>query len=327
MIGYVTRRVANYAVLLFVAVSLTFLLASSRLDPRSVYELRTPPLPPDAIEATLRQYNLSDQVGLGERYATWLGGVLTRWDWGMSPTGGSVNSEVEIRIWVSVRLILLGSLLGIALGVALGAWTATRQYRAADRIWTIVSLAVLSTPVFVLATLTVFGALRANAALGWELFEFTGETGRVGDYPFAEWVDRAQHLLLPTLVLTLTGAAGLSRIQRSLMLDALGAEYVRTARAKGLRRGTAVRRHALRMALIPTGTYIAFTVAMLFVGSAYVERVFNFQGMGMYGVDVIGQQDVHGIVAVTAFAGACVLTGALASDLLMALLDPRIRLG
>ena len=131
--------------------------------------------------------------------------------------------------------------------------------------------------------------------------------------------------LLPTLTLTLTGVAYYSRIQRNLMLDTLGADYVRTARAKGLRKGKALSRHALRTALIPTGTYFAFSMATIFVGSAIVELVYGWHGMGNYGVTSIQQHDINGTVAVAAFAGLCVLVGAMLADIMVAVLDPRVR--
>jgi peptide/nickel transport system permease protein len=321
-----TKRLANYAVLLFVAVTLAFVLASIRLDPYSVYSLRNPPIPAATIEQIMRGYNLSREVPLWQRYATWLGDVVLHGDWGLSPVGVSVTGEISTRMWVSLRLVVLGSLLGIVGGVAVGAWTATRQYKVSDRVVTFLSLVVVSVPVFVLATVSTIVAIRINTATGLGIFEFTGETGAIGTYPGAAVVDRLQHLFLPTLVLTLTGAASLSRIQRNVMLDTLGSDYVRTARAKGLRRGTAIRRHALRTALVPTGTYVAFTVATMCVGSAYLEQVFNFRGMGTYAVNAIPNQDVHGIVAVTALSGVCVLTGALLSDVLVAVLDPRVTL-
>jgi peptide/nickel transport system permease protein len=109
--------------------------------------------------------------------------------------------------------------------------------------------------------------------------------------------DRAQHLLLPTLVLVLINVAFFSRIQRNLMLNSLGSDSVRTARAKGLRQSRAVMKHALRTALIPTGTYFAFSVATLFTGAAFMEIIFSLHGMGEYGVTTISGQDVHGAVA------------------------------
>lgn len=320
------RRLANYAVLLFVAVSLVFVLASTQLDPSSVYRYSGSPVPESSAEGILRDNNLSDQVPLAQRYLTWLQGVL-RGDWGNSPLGASVTDEVSARMWVSARLVLLGTLLGIVVGVAVGAWTATRQYSIADRVITGLSLLTISIPTFVLATVSTIAAIGINNAVGLQLFEFTGETGTVGSYPGAALVDRLQHLVLPTAVLATVGAAGLSRIQRNVMLDTVGSNYTRTARAKGLTRGQAHRRHGLRMALLPTAPYVAFTVATVFVGAAYIERVFSFRGLGTYAVDTITRQDVHGIVAVTAIGGACVLVGALASDVLVGILDPRVRVG
>ena len=109
------------------------------------------------------------------------------------------------------------------------------------------------------------------------------------------------------------------------MLDTLGADYVRTAQAKGLTRRKAVFKHALRTALIPTGTYFAFTIALLFTGAAFTETIFGWHGMGVYGVSTIAGQDVNGTVAVVAFTGVCVLIGGLLSDVFVAILDPRVR--
>ncbi|MEA4944284.1 MAG: ABC transporter permease [Propionicimonas sp.] len=326
MLRYIGRRFLNYLFLLFVAVSLTYVLAATQLNPRALYELRQPPVAPDIIESQLLKYNLSDSVPLAERYWIWLTGVL-HGDWGYSPLGVSVGEQISTRMWVSLRLLLIGTILGIVLGVAFGAWTATRQYKVSDRVVTFVSLLIISTPAFVVGHVTQILATWYNDITGTRTFEFIGETGDVGDYPFAELVDRLQHLFLPTLVLIILGAASMSRIQRNLMLDSLGADYVRTARAKGLTRRKAVFKHALRTALIPTGTYFAFSVATMFTGATFTERIFNFPGLGQYGVDTITNRDVNGTVAVTAFAGVCVLVGAVLSDIMVAILDPRVRLG
>ena len=324
--AYVARRLLNYVVLLFIAVSLSYLLAASQLQPRRLYELVNPPLDPVSIESNLRLRNLSDQVPLLERYWTWLQGVVLHWDWGQAPRGGDVGEEVSRRIWVSLRLITLGALLGTVIGVLLGAWTATRQYKPSDRTATAASLFVLSVPSFVIASALQVIATKTNNATGLRLFEFVGETGGVGTYTGAALVDRLQHLVLPTIALTLINAAFFSRIQRNLMLDALGSDFVRTARAKGLRRSKAVMKHALRTALIPTGTYFAFSIATLFTGATFMEIMFSFHGMGEYGVSTITGQDVNGTVAVVAFSGACVLVGAVLSDIAVAILDPRVRL-
>jgi len=325
MLRYIGRRLLNYAVLLYVAISLTFVLAATQLNPRALFQLRQPPIEPAIIEQQLLKYNLSDSVPLIERYWIWLTGIF-RGDWGKSPLGVDVAEQISTRMWVSLRLLLIGTLAGIIIGVAVGAWTATRQYKLSDRTITAISLLIISTPAFVVGHLTQIGATWYNNTSRTRTFEFIGETGDVGDYPFADLVDRGQHLLLPTFVLIILGAASMSRIQRNLMLDSLGADYVRTARAKGLRESKAVMKHALRTALIPTGTYFAFSVATMFVGATFTERIFSFPGIGQYGVDTITNRDVFGVVAVTAFAGVCVLAGAVLSDIMVAILDPRVRL-
>ncbi len=326
MLRYIGKRLLNYLVLLYVAVSLTFLLAATQLNPRSLWAVRQPPVDPVIIENQLLQYNLSDNVPVFERYWIWLSGVA-RGDWGFSPVGVNVVEQISTRMWVSLRLLLIGTLVGIVLGVAAGAWTATRQYKVSDRTITAISLVIISTPAFVIGHLTQIGATWFNNVTGTRFFEFIGETGETGAYPLAWLVDRLQHLFLPTLVLIVLGSASMSRIQRNLMLDSLGADYVRTARAKGLPQRKAVMKHALRTALIPTGTYVAFSVATMFVGATFTERIFNFPGIGQYGVDTINKHDVNGVVAVTAFAGVCVLVGAVLSDIMVAILDPRVRLG
>jgi peptide/nickel transport system permease protein len=325
MLRYIGKRLLNYLVLLYVAVSLTFVLAATQLNPRALFELRQPPVPADIVEAQLLQYNLSDSVPLAERYWIWLTGVL-HGDWGYSPLGVNVAEQISTRMWVSLRLLLIGTVAGIVIGVAVGAWSATRQYRPSDRAITALSLLVISTPAFVIGHVSQMLAIGFNNATGTRTFEFIGESGDIGNYPLADLVDRLQHLFLPTVVLIILGAASMSRIQRNLMLDSLGADYVRTARAKGLPQGKAVMKHALRTALIPTGTYVAFSVATMFVGATFTERIFSFPGIGQYGVDTITNRDVNGVVAVTAFAGVCVLVGAILSDIMVAILDPRVRL-
>lgn len=325
MIFYLLRRLVNYAILLFVAVSLAYILAGTQLDPMFRFR-EDPQYDMDTIRRLMSSYNLNTDAPIGERYVTWLKGVFTEWDWGRSPTGADVNGEVAVRMWVSLRLIAVGSILGIGLGVAIGAWTATRQYSLSDRAITLVSLIIISTPTVVIITLLQLGANWVNQSLDYQLFEYSGETGKdIGTYWGASAVDRVQHLALPTLTLMLNSVASYSRIQRNLMLDTLGADYVRTARAKGVRHGTALSRHALRTALIPTGTYFAFSMATLFTGSTFVEQLFGWHGMGSYGITTIQNQDINGVVAVTAFGGVCVLTGALLSDIMVSVLDPRVR--
>ena len=317
MLPYLARRIANYAVLLFIATSLAYLLASASLDPSALWNRQDPSLNWDAIHANLVKYNISHDLPVWDRYVTWLRNVLFHWDWGRTPKGELINTLIGTKSLVSVRLVFLGAAIGMVGGVALGAWTATRQYRFSDRAISLISMIIISTPAMVIAILLQVLAVQINRSSGFQIFEFTGEgEGALG---------RLQHLLLPTLSMSLGGIASYSRFQRNLMLDTLGADYVRTARAKGLIKRKALTRHALRTALIPMATYFAFALATLFTGAAITERVYGWHGMGEYSISAISGMDINGVTAVVAFSGLCTLTGALLSDVFVAIVDPRVR--
>ena len=317
MLPYLARRIANYAVLLFIATSLAYLLASASLDPSALWNRQDPSLNWDAIHANLVKYNISHDLPVWDRYVTWLRNVLFHWDWGRTPKGELINTLIGTKIFVSVRLVFLGAAIGMVGGVALGAWPATRQYRFSDRAISLISMIIISTPAMVIAILLQVLAVQINRSSGYQILEFTGEgEGALG---------RLQHLLLPTLSMSLGGIASYSRFQRNLMLDTLGADYVRTARAKGLIKRKALTRHALRTALIPMATYFAFALATLFTGAAITERVYGWHGMGEYSISAISGMDINGVTAVVAFSGLCTLTGAFLSDVFVAIVDPRVR--
>jgi peptide/nickel transport system permease protein len=138
-------------------------------------------------------------------------------------------------------------------------------------------------------------------------------------------VDRASHLALPSLVLITTAIAFYGRYQRNAMLDVLGSDFLRTARAKGLSRSRALIRHGLRTALIPMATFFAYQFALLFVGATFTERIFGWHGMGEYFVDSVTKNDVNSVAAVTLFVAVLVLIAGFLSDLAYAALDPRVR--
>lgn len=322
---YLLKRTLNYVVLLFIAVTIVYFLAASQLNPiNQVYDIQNADQSFDSALRVLEERNLSPETPLLDRYWTWLQGVF-QWDWGYEPSGGVVTEKIAAKIWISVRLVVVGSTVGTVIGVVGGAWTATRQYKMSDRLFTLWSFIMISTPVFVSAVMLQILAIQFNRRTGWNWFEFIGETGRHGDMWISPYLDRLQHLLLPTISLALPQIAFYSRYQRNLMLDTLNADYVRTAQAKGLRRRKAVFKHALRTALIPTGTLFAFQIATLFVGATFTETIFGWHGMGEYFIQSLIGQDVHATVAVAAFAGVCVIGGAILSEIFVVALDPRVR--
>lgn len=327
MATFVVRRLANHAALGVLAASLGYLLAAAALDPRAGLEDRAPRPPEAVIDARLGALNLDDRTPLAERYLTWAGGVA-HGDFGRTWDGEPVDAELWRRLGVSLRLVAPGAVLGGAMGVVLGVYAAVRHGRAADRLISSGSYLLPAVPVFVLAVLLQIMAGGANEAMGMRVFVWVGES-TPGASRGALWdlADRGRRLLLPTVTIALCQLALYARYQRGLMLDVLHADHVRAARAKGLRRRDALLRHGLRTAIVPMTTYAAYTSGLVLLGGVFTETAFGRHGLGEWLVDAISRGDVNAVAAIECLAACAVLLAALASDVLAAALDPRVRAG
>lgn len=231
MTRFLARRLLNYVVLLALASFLTFCLTSVAFKPLDSLLQRNPRPPQAVIDAKAHALGLDEAIPI--RYAHWASHAV-RGDFGKTVTGQPVGESLWRRVGVTLRLLVIGSLVGTVAGIAAGAWGAIRQYRLSDRVVTMVALLVLSTPTFVIANLLILAALRVNWAVGLQIFDYTGETSPgVSGGAGAHFFDRLRHLVLPSLTLALAAAAGYSRYQRNAMLDVLGQDFIRTARAKG----------------------------------------------------------------------------------------------
>ena len=326
MIRYIVKRCLNYVVMLFVSVSMTYFLASAFMDPRSNYMSRHPHPPIPSINRSLDLANINDQTPVITRYLRWITGVLTRWDWGLSPEQAPVGPAIAARIGASVQLVTCATVLGIVFGVSVGVYTAIRQYKWQDRVLNSIATFLLVVPAAVFGLLIVLAAISVNNAAGSRLFFVTGLHSYQGSNPIAFVLDFLQHLILPTIVMTVPGMVGYHLTQRTYLLDTMNADYVRTARAKGLPLNIAIRRHALRTSLIPTAVDVAFSIAGVFTGAVITETVFAINGLGSYFVQTISNNDINGSVAIAAFGAVCTLAGALLADIFSAWLDPRSRL-
>lgn len=325
MIRFLARRLLNYLVLLALASFLVFLLGSWQFNPLETLEGRSPRPPQAVIDA--KRVELGLDLPSTERYVRWAAGVA-HGDFGRTVGGQPVTDELWRRIGVSLRLLISGVVIGTVLGVVAGAWSAIKQYRLSDRMITVLSLLVLSTPVFVIAPLLMLAANRVNSLLGVQLFDYIGESSpNVAGGAWNQFVDRLKHLVLPTFSLGLAGFAAYSRYQRNAMLDVLGQDFIRTARAKGLTRRQALFKHGLRTALIPMATLFAYSVAGLFTGAVFTERIFGWHGMGEWFLEGVNTQDINIVAAITLFSGVTVLLAGLLSDVIYAVLDPRVRVG
>jgi peptide/nickel transport system permease protein len=323
MTRFLARRLLNYVVLLALASLLVFLLAWYQFDPLDSLESRNPRPPQAVIEAKRVELGL-DKPPL-QAYAHWAAGAI-RGDFGTTVGGQPVSEELWRRVGVSLRLLIIGSVVGTIIGVVAGAWGAIRQYRLSDRVITVASLLVISTPTFVMANLLILSALGINSVLEFQLFEYTGETSPVPvEGAWNQFVDRLQHLVLPTLTLALGAIAVYSRYQRNAMLDVLGQDFIRTARAKGLTKRRALFKHGLRTALIPMATLFAYSVAGLVTGAVFTEKIFGWHGVGEWIVTGILTQDINIVAAITMLSAVMILLAGLLSDVVYAALDPRVR--
>ena len=325
MTKYLVKKLGGWLAIIFIATNITFFLATAFLDPKSNYVGRRPPLPEDQIQRTLQPLNLSDNTPLFERWWTWLSNILFHWDWGESPLGESVNQQISFRIWVSAELLLLATVLSVIIGVAIGVYTASNQYKMGDRIWQGISIVTMNLHIVVASIITVAFGLWVNRITGSRIFYVTSASkyGVHGFFPTL--LDFLQHVALPTFSLLLVSYAGYHMMQRSLLLDNLNADYVRTARAKGLPRRKAIRKHALRTSIIPVATSVAFSIPGIFTGAIMTEKIFAWQGMGDYFITALSHNDIYGTVAVAAFGAFTTAVTAILADITVVILDPRVR--
>ncbi len=250
------------------------------------------------------------------RYVKWLE------EMGHGNLGYSFSSGVPVAARIGERLVptltltLSALVLSYLIAVPAGVLAATRRYTWVDYAATLLAFLGISLPTFFLGLLGIYiFALR----LRWLP---TGGTITLGGGGF---LDEASHLVLPAVVLAAAGAGALTRYVRSSMLEVLGQEFVRTARAKGLAHGVVLRRHALRNALLPVVTLAGLQLPALLAGAVITEQVFEWPGMGRLTIEAIGQRDYPVLMGITLTAAVLVTVGNLLADLTYSLIDPRIR--
>lgn len=322
MVYYIVRRILIAIPVLIVSSILVFLLVALSGDPLG--DIKRPGTP--AFVITAREHQLWLDRPLPNRYWHWLSNIVTG-NFGPSVKGIDVRADLIRRFEVTMRMVILALIVAAVLAIVIGVISAVKQYSVTDYAFTFFGFLFLSMPVFWFAgLLKEILALKFNEAVGSNVISTIGDStpdytgsflGRIGDY--------AGHLLLPTIALAAITYAGWSRYQRASMLDVLDSDYVRLARAKGLRRGTVMRRHALRTALIPTVTIIALDSGTILGGAIITEKVFAWHGLGEMLIDSANDVDLNRILAVLMISAVFVIVANLVADVLYAVLDPRIR--
>ena len=260
------------------------------------------------------------------QFPRWLGRILC-FDFGRSFTD---HRLVVHKIWEALKITLAFQVLVILLiyliAVPLGVISAVKQDSLFDKTVTLVLFCLYSLPNFWVAYLLIL--FFCGGRFG-DIFPIQGlNTAGAEAWPFWPWfLDRLWHMVLPVACMTYGGLAALSRYARSGMLEVIRMDYVRTARAKGLAERTVIVKHALRNGIIPIVTLLGGLLPALVSGSVIVETIFNIPGMGRLAFSAVLERDYPVVTAVAFFSSFLVLLGILLSDLLYAVVDPRIRYG
>jgi peptide/nickel transport system permease protein len=329
MFFFTIRRIIGSVFVLLASSFLVFFLCARSFDPLAHYRQRQPPPSPEFLN------NVADQLGLNDpffvRYWNWLRGVVTG-DFGTSVNGTPVADQLFTRAGVTSRMMLAAVLLAIVFAIVVGVIGAVRQYKPSDYFFTFVCYILIALPTFWFAALIKeFLAVKINQLFGQQVLYTIGEeTPGIKQFATSDWeifTDRIGHLVLPTISLALLTFAAWSRFQRASMLDVLGSDYMRLARAKGLTYRRTVFRHGLRNALIPLTTVVALGIGTLFGSAVITETVFVWNGMGRYLLeDGIGNNDINVVLGWLIVSAAVIVLFNLIADILYAVLDPRIRL-
>jgi len=319
MLTYVARRVLYSIPVLIIASFLLFAFVRVTFDPTA--RLRQSR---DVHAVERARHDLGLDKPIVKQYAHWAGGFV-HGDWGESTrTHERVFPIIRRSFWNTLQLIIWGVGLSAVVAVSTGVFSAVRQYSVPDYVFTGLSFVGLAMPPFWFGLIAIqFLAVYPKNWFGLAhtpLF-FVGLHSSTAP----GFADYARHLALPVLTLTVQIVATWSRYQRASMLDAMSADYVRTARAKGVPRGQVIVKHALRNALIPLVTVMALDVGALFGGLVITEEIFSIPGMGRLFIDSLVSGDANVLVVWTVVTASFVIAFNLLADVLYGLLDPRIR--
>ena len=306
MLKYIFKRLMAGVLTIIVLITVAlFMMHAMPGSPFTQSEQRD--IPPEVLERMIASYGLDRPVF--EQYLSYWNSLL-HGDLGLSykQANTSVNDIIETHFPVSARVGAVAVIVSLLIGIPLGLLAAVYRGRAIDMASMAFATIGISIPVFVISVLLMY--LFANV-LQW-----------LPSYGLTSW----RHYILPVACLSFNPIAYIARQTRSSMLDALEQDYVRTARAKGVSELLVVTKHALKNALTPVITYLGPLVAGLLTGSFVVERLFSVPGIGRYFVQSVSDRDYTMIMGIVIFFGIFVVICNLISDILLAIVDPRVKL-
>lgn len=277
-------------------------------------------LTPERAKELKALYGLDQPIW--QRYVTWLGNVLSG-DFGFSlKYQENVLSLLRKYVWNSFFVAFLALLVTWSAAMITGVISAVRKYSWFDGIVTFLVFASMAFPSFFISLLFIkwFGVDLKLLPVGGMIDTGSTSTG------FSYVLEAARHMILPVLILSMLGIGSLTRYFRSGMLDVIRQDYIRTARAKGLKERTVIWKHALKNALIPAITLLAFELPGLFSGAIIIEQIFGWPGVGRIQLESVHYRDYPVLMAFTLFLSCLTIVGNFLADIAYAAVDPRVRL-
>ncbi|MBQ2383998.1 MAG: ABC transporter permease [Oscillospiraceae bacterium] len=330
MLKYIVKRLA-YAILVLLGVSLIIYFLT-RLMPidfvkNKVVSVQTSgaTVNQEMVDAMYEAYGLTENASFGEilkGYLNWLGD-LVRFDLGTSfKYGIPVAEKIALHMGTSFIIALIATVFEFMIAIPLGITAATHQYSLRDYVVTILVMVGISLPSF------FFGNILKNwlaYELGW--FPPLGLTDATMDYSGFELVlDYGRHVFIPILTVVILSIGARMRMTRTNMLEVMNSDYIRTARAKGLKERVVINKHAFRNTLIPLVTSLAGLLPSLFSGAIITEQVFDLPGIGNIALQAMNAGDIPFIMGYNMFLAVLSVIGVLLADLMYALVDPRVKL-
>ena len=329
MLKYIAKRLA-YAILILLGVSMIiyFLI---RLMPVDFIQSKIDAMnqggatvSQETVQAMYEMYGLGDNSlwGILKGYFSWLA-ALARFDLGTSFVHGIPVARVIVEhMGVSFAVSLIATVFEFMIAIPLGITAATHQYSFRDYVVTVLVMIGISLPSF------FFGNMLKDLfalKLGW--LPASGMVDATVSYTgFALLLDYAKHLFIPILTIVILSIGARMRMTRTNMLEVMNSDYIRTARAKGLKESVVINKHAFRNTLIPLVTSLAGLLPSLFSGAIITEQVFDLPGIGNIALDAMNRGDIPFIMGYNMFLALLSVLGVLLADLMYAVVDPRVKL-
>lgn len=334
MVKYILKRLFISIFVLFgvsiILYTLVRMMPTDYIDLKYAQQIAENKISLEQVAEFKKMYGLGEKTfsGVINGYFSWLG-KLVQGDLGRSfKYEKPVATVISENMWISFAIAVVATILQFAISIPLGISSATHQYSVRDYTVTVLTMIGISLPVYFFAAIVIkvfsveLGWFPANGLINANKDYATGFFGQLDKFG-----DIIHHLILPIFVSVILSLGGLMRHTRTNMLEVLGADYIRTARAKGLSENKVIYKHAFRNTMIPLVTMFAGILPSLFGGMMITEQVFGIDGIGRLAYLALKEGDVPFVMGYNMFLAILTVIGTLLSDIMYSVVDPRVKLG